>query len=90
MQKYRGISVGSIPMRKEKESVKIRLSPLIGRAPTMYIVLYGELYDIIHAYRVCIMYIQIKELKKTCFTFLKTDTPSLSLSFIISVIPPNH
>lgn len=43
MQKYREISVGSIPMRKEREYVKIRLSPLIGRAPTMYIVLYGEL-----------------------------------------------
>lgn len=43
MQKYREISVGSIPMRKERECVKIRLSPLIGRAPTMYIVLYGEL-----------------------------------------------
>lgn len=43
MQKYREISVGSIPMRKERECVKIRLPPLIGRAPTMYIVLYGEL-----------------------------------------------
>lgn len=73
MQKYRGISVGSVPMRKEKECVKIRLSPLIGRAPIMYIVLYGELYDIIHAYRVCIMftvlYIQIKELKKLVSRF---------------------
>ena len=31
MQKYWGISVGNIPMRKERECVKIRLSTLIGR-----------------------------------------------------------
>lgn len=65
MQKYREISVGSIPMRKERECVKIRLPPLIGRAPTMYVhsTLRG-IVDIIHAYRVCIMYIQIKELHR--------------------------
>lgn len=49
----------------------------------MYIVLYGELYDIMDAYRVCIMYVQIKELhseyKKTSFTFIKIDLPPLSL-----------